>query len=92
MESLPAKFIAPIAIARVKEYKINSFVMEYHECGHVWTPKEKEIMQADMEPNNKMDKFTASVLKIKRRLVTSQKEKQEDFQRLSVTFLKSNRK
>ena len=44
----------------------NSFVMGYYEYRNIWTPKEKEILQAEMEPKHKMVKFAVSVVKDKK--------------------------
>ena len=63
MENLAKNIGLLIPIIKEKEYQIESFVMGYHVYRNIWSPKEKDILNTEIEPSNVMDKF-AMVIKI----------------------------
>ena len=63
MENLAKNIDLLIPIIKEKEYQIDSFVMGYHVYRNIWSPKEKDILNTEIEPSNVVDKF-AVVIKI----------------------------
>ena len=61
MENLANNIDLLIPIIKEKEYQIGSFVMGYHVYRNIWSPKEKDSLHTEMEPNNVMDKFSVAV-------------------------------
>lgn len=61
MENLSEKIDLPIPIVRENEYQINSYVMGYHEYRKIWIPKKNELLLAEMESKNIVDKFAVVV-------------------------------
>lgn len=82
-ENFEAKIELPILIVRENEYEVNSYVMTYYKYQKIWIPKKSELLQAEMESKNLVDKsammidWDETIL-----LVICQREKQGDFQRL----------
>ena len=60
MENLTQKIDTPIPITKEKELNFKSFVMGFHEYRKIWKPKPNEILEVELEPTNKMDKFGCS--------------------------------
>ena len=65
MENLTQKIDTPIPIIKGKELNFKSFVMEFHEYRKIWKPKPNEILEVELEPTNKMDKFAVAIIKNK---------------------------
>ena len=82
-ENFEAKIELPILIVRENEYQVNSYVMTYYKYQKIWIPKKSELLQAEMESKNLVEKsammidWNETIL-----LVICQREKQGDFQRL----------
>ena len=65
MENLTQKIDTPIPIIKEKELNFKSFVMGFHEYRKTWKPKPNEILEVELEPTNKMDKFAVAIIKNK---------------------------
>ena len=62
MENLAKNIDLLIPIIKVKGYQIESFVMGYHMMyRNIWSPKEKDILNTEIEPSNVMDKFAVVI-------------------------------
>ena len=61
MENLAKNINLLIPIIKEKEYQIELFVMGYHVYRNIWSPKEKDILNTEIEPSNVMDKFAVVV-------------------------------
>ena len=61
MENLAKNIDLLIPIIKEKEYQIESFVMGYHVYRNIWLPKEKDILNTEIEPSNVMDKFAVVI-------------------------------
>ena len=61
MENLAKNIDLLIPIIKEKEYQIESFVMGYHVYRNIWSPKEKDILNTEIEPSNVMDKFAVII-------------------------------
>ena len=61
MENLGKNIDLPIPIIKEKEYQIESFVMGYYVYRNIWSPKEKDILNTEIEPSNVMDKFAVVI-------------------------------
>ena len=60
IENLAKNIDLLIPIIKEKE-KIESFVMGYHVYRNIWSPKEKDILNTEIEPSNVMDKFAVVI-------------------------------
>ena len=60
MENITQKIDTPIPTIKEKELNFKSFVMGFHEYRKIWKPKPNEILEVELEPTNKMDKFAVS--------------------------------
>ena len=65
MENLTQKIDTPISIIKEKKLNFKSFVMGFHEDRKIWKPKPNEILEVELEPTNKMDKFAVAIIKNK---------------------------
>ena len=61
MENLAKNIDLLIPIIKEKEYQIESFVMGYHMYRNIWSPKEKDILNTQIEPSNVMDRFAVVI-------------------------------
>ena len=61
MENLGKNIDLPIPIIKEKEYQIESFVMGYYVYRNIWSPKEKDILNTEIELSNVMDKFAVVI-------------------------------
>ena len=61
MENLAKNIDLLIPIIKEKEYQIESFVMVYHVYRNIWSPKEKDILNTEIEPSAVMDKFAVVI-------------------------------
>ena len=61
MENLAKNIDLLITIIKEKEYQIESFVMGYHVYRNIWSPKEKDILNTEIEPSNVIDKFAVVI-------------------------------
>ena len=61
MKNLAKNIDLLIPIIKEKEYQIESFVMGYHVCRNIWSPKEKDILNTEIEASNVMDKFAVVI-------------------------------
>ena len=75
MENLAKNIDLLIPIIKEKEYQIESFVMGYHVYRNIWSPKEKDILNTEIEPSNVMDKFAVVIKKILQLLGIYQRER-----------------
>ena len=61
MENLTKYIDLLIPVIKEKEYQIESFVMGYHVYRNIWSPKEIDILNTEIEPSNLMDKFAVVI-------------------------------
>ena len=61
MENFAKNIDLLIPIIKEKEYQTESFVMGYHVYRNIWLPKEKDILNTEIEPSNVMDKFAVVI-------------------------------
>ena len=66
MENLSKQIDVLIPIMKERELNFKSFVMGFHEYKKIWEPKSNEILEVNVEPTNKMGKFTVAVIKNKK--------------------------
>ena len=58
-----ADAMATQSIARCSVFEAQSFVMEYHDYMHLWTPRAGEVLTLHREPQNTVDQHAVAVIK-----------------------------